>query len=297
MWYCGDCVGPPARRLTRSRISLPLTESAARLTYGQAVGLGALHGPAELLPVSSSGHTTAVPWLFGLSYADLDPELRKLFEVALHTGTALGLLIEQPPGLWLDLRHLRVIAAASAPAGAAGLLLERRIESTLGTPASIAVGLLAGSLAMVLADRAPEDRDAGEAAFSDALWLGLAQATALLPGISRAGATLAAARARRFRREDADRLSGEMAWPMIGGAALLKAWRLGHRDSRVHAGPLLAGGASSFLSTVLVARLRHRRAIGSLLPYALYRTALAAAILLRLRLGRASQDQGHARSA
>lgn len=150
---------------------------------------------------------------------------------------------------------------------------------------------------MALADRAPEERSANDAGLGDALWLGLAQATALVPGVSRAGATLAAARGLRFRREAASRLSGEMAWPVIGGATLLKAWRLRHSGLRDHLAPLLAGWAGSFLSTILIARLRHRRAPQSLFPYALYRTGLAAAILVRLRLGRPSHDQGHTCSA
>lgn len=252
--------------------------------------LGALHGPAELLPISSSGHTTALPWLLGSTYAALDPELRKTLEVVLHTGAVLGLLRARWPELerdmrCLDLRHLLVIAVASAPVGAAGLGLERQIESAAGTPATIAGGLLAGSLAMGLADRVPEQRRAAEAGLVDGLWLGLAQATALLPGISRGGATLAAARARRFRRVDSARLSEETAWPVIAGATMLRAWRLrqgGHRD---HLGPLVAGGVSSFLSTAAVARLGPRRSPGSLLPYAVYRTALAAVILARLRTG------------
>jgi undecaprenyl-diphosphatase len=261
--------------------------------------LGALHGPAELLPISSSGHTTAIPWLLGSDYAELDAELRKLLEVALHAGAALGLLIQTSPGLRpqlrrLERRHLLIIAAASTPAGAAGLLLERRIEARLGTPATIAAGLLAGSLAMALADRAPEEREAGEAGFTDALWLGLAQATALIPGVSRAGATLTAARGRHFGRPAAGRLSAEMAWPVIGGATLLKAWRLRY-GLREHLAPLLAGGGASLLSTLLVAR--HRRSAGALLPYAVYRATLAAVILLRLRLKRSPHDQGHARSA
>ena len=64
-----------------------------RLKLSHALALGALHGPAELLPVSSSAHTTLVPWLLGWSYPDLDPELRKAFEVALHAGTAAALLV------------------------------------------------------------------------------------------------------------------------------------------------------------------------------------------------------------
>ncbi len=63
------------------------------LPVGQAIVLGLLHGPAELLPISSSGHIAVVPWLAGWDYSRLDDELRKSFEVALHTGTAAALLI------------------------------------------------------------------------------------------------------------------------------------------------------------------------------------------------------------
>ena len=63
------------------------------LPLRHAVALGALHGPAELLPISSSGHVTLVPWLAGWPYPELDPELRKAFEIALHAGTAAALLI------------------------------------------------------------------------------------------------------------------------------------------------------------------------------------------------------------
>ena len=63
------------------------------LPLGQAVALGLLHGPAELLPISSSGHIAVVPWLAGWNYHRLDDELRKSFEVALHTGTAAALLL------------------------------------------------------------------------------------------------------------------------------------------------------------------------------------------------------------
>jgi undecaprenyl-diphosphatase len=283
--------------LTPSRTSRFRIKSPARLTFGQALALGALHGPAELLPISSSGHTTAVPWLLGSGYGELDPELRKAFEVTLHAGAILGLLIEAPPELRLDRRHLLHITTATTPAGVAGLVFERRIESVLGTPATIAAGLLTGAMAMALADRAPGERRAEELELRDALWLGVAQATALVPGVSRGGATLAAARWRRFRREDARRLSAELAWPVIAGATVLKAWRLHTSARREPVPPLLAGGAASCLSTILALRLSSRRAAGSLLPYVLYRTGLAAAILLRLGLGRGAQRQGHPGSA
>jgi undecaprenyl-diphosphatase len=268
-----------------------LTESP-RLHLDQAVLLGALHGPAELLPISSSGHVTLVPWLLGWDYGELTPELRKAFEVALHAGTAAALLIALREDVGEALtdaspRLAMLIGLSFAPPAAAGYLLEGPIERRLGRPGSIAVGLLIGSAAMVLADRAPQRRGEGEATAVDALWLGLAQATALMPGVSRGGATLAAARARGFTRDESGRLSSHVALPIIAAASGLKLVRIRGRLPPQMRLPFAAGAASAFASTLssawLIARLQRGR---SLLPYAAYRTALAAVVLGRLRKGR-----------
>ncbi|HUB76571.1 MAG TPA: undecaprenyl-diphosphate phosphatase, partial [Solirubrobacteraceae bacterium] len=128
--------------------------SRRQLDLRRAVALGLLHGPAELLPVSSSGHTALVPWLRGWSYDELDPAARKRFEVALHGGALAGLLLlargELALGALLG-RRVWLLAAATLPAALAGLALERPIERRLGKPASIAAGLLGGSAAMALA--------------------------------------------------------------------------------------------------------------------------------------------------
>src|SRR5438309_4606366 len=121
-----------------------------RLPVDQAVVLGVLHGPAELLPISSSGHVALVPWLAGWRYCALDPELRKSFEVALHAGTAAALLItlrEEVREAATDLspRRMLLIALSFVPPAVAGLKLERLIESRFGTPATTAAGLLLGS--------------------------------------------------------------------------------------------------------------------------------------------------------
>src|SRR5919206_5023668 len=125
-----------------------------------ALALGLLHGPAELLPISSSGHTELVPWLLDWPYAELDGELRKAFEVALHAGTATALLVALRAEVGeavgaLDRRRVQLVALSAAPPAALALLLERPIERRLGTPGTIAAGLLAGSALMALADRAP----------------------------------------------------------------------------------------------------------------------------------------------
>ena len=120
------------------------------LPIGQAVALGALHGPAELLPISSSGHVALIPWLLGWEYVELDGELRKSFEVALHAGTAAALLIALRAEVagavrGLDARRLRLIALSFTPPALVGYTLERPVERHLGTPRTIAGGLLAGA--------------------------------------------------------------------------------------------------------------------------------------------------------
>jgi undecaprenyl-diphosphatase len=160
----------------------------------------------------------------------------------------------------LDRRRAALIVLSSLPPAACALLLERPIERRLGTPATTAAGLLLGSAAMVLADGAPQERGREDAGAGDALWLGLAQATALVPGVSRNGATLVAARLRRFRREDANALSRHVALPIIFAVGVGASF------------------ASTLASTWLIRQVERDR---SLLPYAAYRAALAGAVLVR----------------
>ena len=278
-----------------SDVERPVPPHPAReaLPLRHAILLGLLHGPTELLPVSSSAHTTLVPWLCGWPYLALEPELRKAFEVALHAGTAVALLVAlrdevDDAARGLDRRRLTLIALSFAVPAVAGLTLERTIEQHLGTPASIAGGLLAGSAAMALADRTGGSFRAREDAGAvDALWLGVAQALALIPGASRNGMTLAAARRRGFGREDANVLSRHVALPVIVGATVLKGTRLTRRGLPPGiAGRFAAGMLASFLSTLgstwLIRQVERDR---SLVPYAAYRSALAIAVLARPRSG------------
>src|SRR6202012_2712318 len=108
-----------------------------------------------------------------------------------------------------------------------------------------------GSGAMAWSDRSAQERTATDAGAWDALALGIAQACALIPGVSRNGATLAAARMRRFTREDANRLSRHVALPVIAGATLLKGVRLRRRGLPPGSlAPLLAGAGAAFASTL-----------------------------------------------
>jgi undecaprenyl-diphosphatase len=237
-----------------------------------------------------------VPWLAGWSYGELDGELRKAFEVALHAGAGIALAIDMRGELREQLtstspRRALLLALSVAPAALAGFALRRPIERYLGGPRSVAAGLALGGVAMAFADtrRSAEGRTSAEATPLDGLALGIAQATALIPGVSRNGATLMAARARGFDRPGAQALSWEVALPVILAATTLKGGRLlrGHRIAPDARRALAAGGVSAFASTLLSARVLRRGAHAqrSLLPFSLYRCLLAGAVVIRLRRG------------
>ena len=239
--------------------------------------------------MSSSAHLALIPWFRGWDWQRADPEARKSFEVALHAGTAAALLIGQRSLLVrelaaFDARRAAVIALSFAPPALVGYRFERQIESRLGGPGSTAVGLLAGALAMVVADRSPQARGPGDARAADGLALGIAQAAALAPGVSRNGATLTAARLRQFDREQANLLSRTVALPVIVGATLLKGVRLRRRGVSPGLGQAIAAGvAASFTSTMASQRLiRLVERDRALWPYAAYRALLAAAVLRRM---------------
>lgn len=266
-----------------------MSDGAAAIPAPRAVVLGLVQGPTELLPVSSSAHIVLLPWLAGWDWDEIDPEVRKSFEVALHAGAAAALLVGQRRLIAeelraFDLRGAVVLALSFLPAAVVGYRFERSIERRLGGPRATAAGLLAGGLAMLLADTRPQLRGRGEAGAADGLALGVAQAAALAPGVSRNGITLAAARACGFSRDQANLLSRTIALPIIVGATVLKGGRLARRGTTPSLRRSMAiGVAASFVSTLasqrLIALVERDRALW---PYAAYRAGLAAAVLAKL---------------
>jgi undecaprenyl-diphosphatase len=264
------------------------------LPLRHAVALGLVQGPAELLPISSSAHTTLLPWLLRWPYGELDGATRKSFELALHAGAGLALTIDMRRDLGRALAQMdgpraAALALSILPPALAGQVLRGRIERRLGGPSSIAAGLLIGGVAMALADARPRGggrRRCEQACACDGLALGVAQALALIPGISRNGATLTAARARGFERSAARSLSWNVALPVLLGASLLEAARV-LRDGagREVRSAVATGGGVAFLSTLASARVLRRGRYGdhALLPYSLYRCLLAAFVVGRLR--------------
>jgi undecaprenyl-diphosphatase len=238
----------------------------------RAAALGVLQGVAEVVPVSSSAHVAAVPWLLG--WEPLEPARQKELEVALHFGALVALAptllrLAPPPG---------TLAFSLGPSVVVGYVFERPIEERLGGPVALACGLLAGAAALAAADRVEvrTPRRPG-------LGLGLAQAAALAPGVSRTGATLAAARALGYSRTEASRLSFGVAGPVLTGATALKAWR---GRPWTHWRAPAAGAAAAFVSTRVALRVIGIERRGPLWPYAAERALLAAALLAGRARGR-----------
>jgi undecaprenyl-diphosphatase len=263
------------------------------MEQSRAIVLGAVQGPTELLPVSSSAHLTLIPWLAGWDRDGRDTDLDNTFGVALHAGAAAALLIGQRGVIAEELREFDsrkagVIALSFLPPAVLGVVLERQIERRLGGPVATVIGLLAGAAGMVIADRRPQVRDRGRATAADGLALGIAQAAALAPGVSRNGATLTAARWRGFTRQHSNMLSRTVALPVIVGAAVLKGARLRRRGipPEARAG-LAAGTATSFASTLASqALIRVVERDSALWPYAAYRAGLAGMVLARMAVQR-----------
>jgi undecaprenyl-diphosphatase len=205
----------------------------------QAVVLAVVQALTEFLPISSSAHLALAPWLLGW------PDQGLAFDIALHFGTllavvaffhrdlarilgrGLGLLKPGPADHHMNGRMLWFLAAATIPVGVAGLLLKPFVETTLRSPYVMGTMLVAVGLLMWYAEAACRQRRSfGEIELKDALWIGLAQAVALIPGTSRSGITITAAMLRSIDRPSAARFSFLLSTPAVLAAALKDFWDL-----------------------------------------------------------------------
>ncbi len=254
----------------------------------EAFVLGVLQGLGEFLPISSSGHLIVVPWLLGW------PGQSLAFDVALHLGTLAAVLFAFARDWWLlatgSLRALRegraasdrqvrlllLLAAASVPGAVAGLLLDDWAETVFRSPVLVAVTLAGMGLVLLLADRraAAGQGDLAGIGLRDALLIGLAQAVAIVPGVSRSGATISMALFLRYRRDEAARFSFLLATPITAGAALVKVPELlaGGGDVTPVVVGMAAAALFGFLSIrVLLKWVRTR----DYTPFVVYRWAFA----------------------
>lgn len=239
-----------------------LAEWVSSMDYVYAAILGAVQGVAEFLPISSSGHLViAQALLSAMAVAEL-PAWSKgaTMNVALHFGTLLSIAVVYFRDLLAALKQPRLlllIVIASVPVGMIGLLFKDQIEASFENPMAAGCLLLVTALLLFTAKRLQSGRlTMDQIPPWVAIVIGIFQAIAIMPGISRAGSTIAAGLSCGLKRADAAKFSFFIAVPAIGGATLLKLLDLirGKEAVDIAWWPMMLGTAISFVVGVMCLR-------------------------------------------
>ena len=218
------------------------------MTAGAALVLGIIQGATEFLPISSSAHLALVHWLTGWNVAD-----NLTFDVALHFGTLLAILAYFARDWIAFLRRrdkiIAYVLVACIPGGIAGALLEDQAAGLFRDPLRIALMLALMGLAMGAAEYfSKRVRDVGEMRWGDAIAIGLAQALAIMPGVSRSGITMTTGLLLGLTREAAARFSFLLATPILLGATLWQCRHLGEAQAATEWTPLALGVLAAALT-------------------------------------------------
>ena len=300
LWLAGAALG-----VAVVLAALGVGEEPGALTDWQALGLGLVQGATELLPISSSAHLILVPWLADWEYLQENDEFNQTFDVALHLGTLVAVVVY----FWSDLvtlaaawlqsvRQRRVgtpdqrlawfVVVATVPAALIGALGSEAIPEYLGEPWQIAILLAVFAVLLWIADRTPVRRDVRQLRLGHAVFVGLMQSLALMPGVSRSGITITAGRFLGLGREDAARMAFVLLVPITLGAVVWQGL------TEVVLGDLPPGSTGPFVVGVLAAAASGAVAIVALLDYVrrhdytvfvVYRLLLAAFVLLLIATG------------
>ena len=275
------------------------------MTWYQALILGMVQGASEFLPISSSAHLVLVPWLLGWQF---EPIAFFIFGVTVHWGTLAAVVLAFRDDLLrfgraalLAVLHRDLLETpeatlawllllATLPGALAGVVLGGMVEQAFSNPPAVAGLLLGTAVLLALGERSRSIRAGNLAEFRplkslrirDAILIGLAQAVALLPGISRSGATISAGLFRGLDRGDAVRFSFLMSVPIIFGAGLVALAELAGEPGAAQAVPslvigLLAAGVVGFIAIRWLLRYLEG---GTLRGFAIYCALAGAAGLL-----------------
>jgi undecaprenyl-diphosphatase len=263
-----------------------------------AVILGLIQGATEFLPISSSGHLALAHYFLGFTEAGL------AFDVALHLGTLVAIVLYfrvdlftmamallQPSRQDETSRERRrlswFLVLATVPGVIAGLLFEEAAETSLRHPAMVAVTLSVAGLLLLLADRHDgRGRPFDTLRLKDALLIGLSQALAIVPGVSRSGITITAGLFRHLDRQAAVRFSFLLSAPIIFGAGVYKIPEIVNNglladNLAAYSAGFVAAALSGYLFIAFLMRFVKAR---SFAIFAYYRFALSAVVLLALLL-------------
>jgi undecaprenyl-diphosphatase len=261
---------------------------------GSVLLLGIVEGVTEFLPVSSTGHLVLASALLGY-----DAEQWKIFNIVIQLGAilavvvlywrtfvaVLGGLVRREPESW---RFLANILVAFLPAAVIGLALHKKIEALLGDPKVVAVALIAGGIAILVIERIARRADIrGVSAIPlpRALGIGILQCLAMIPGVSRSGATIMGALSLGVERRTAAEFSFFLAIPTMFGATTLELVKNRHEigGGGIGVPAILLGSAVAFVVAMLVIRsfvaIISRRGFA---PFAWYRIVVGAGALLWL---------------
>jgi undecaprenyl-diphosphatase len=270
-----------------------------------ALLLGLVQGATEFLPISSSAHLYAIPYLFGLT----DPLLSSLaFGAVIHLGTLAAVLVAlrhdvlrlvgvtlravtslgRNRGASADERLIIAIVIGTIPAVLLGVAAGDLLDSAVRTPLIVAGAVTAGALLLWFAERVgTRERPIQSVGVIDGLMVGFAQALALIPGISRSGATISGGLFLGFRRDAAARLGFLLGIPAIAGAGTIELKHLlDSSEDLAASAPLLAIGVmSAFLSGLVAIKLLFRILDGgSTRIFVAYRLAFAAVLVASVLL-------------
>ena len=257
----------------------------------QAIVLAIVQGITEFLPISSTGHLILFPWFLGWK----DPGLT--FDVALHAGTLLAVVLyfwrmwmemllaavgigdSSNPEVHQRRRLFWLLVIATIPGAIVGALFEKKADTAFRNPLVIGVALIVVALFMWAGEKVTrDDEPLTGISLPDALIVGIAQAFAVIPGVSRSGSTMTAGLFRNMKRETAARFSFLLSAPIIAGAVLFKAVQVHHQ------GGLPPDMRAPFLAGIIVSAAVGIVVIGWLIRY-LERRTFRAFIIYRLALG------------
>jgi len=256
------------------------------LNLFESVVLGLVQGLGEFLPISSSAHLVIVPWLFNWT----DPGLT--FDIALHLGTLVAVVLY----FWRDWLNLILkgftdrksvegrlfwyLVAATIPGGLIGLLLEHKAETTFRNPLLIAVMLIILGIILYLADRKSyKNIDLRAITFKTSLLIGISQALAIIPGVSRSGITMTVGLILGLTREGAARFSFLLSAPIILGAALVKLPQIAANPSMVTVSFIVGMVVSCLTGVASIGFLLRYVQTKTFLPFVWYRFALGVIVI------------------
>ncbi len=272
------------------------------MTLVQAVIIAILQGVTELFPVSSLGHAVVLPSLLGWRVDQAAPDFLP-FLVVLHLGTATALLVY----FWRDWAGLLMafvgmgsgkerraqwhllwlIVVATIPAVILGFALEKWFRQLFGAPSAAALFLIVNGGLLYVGERLRRkagEKSLGQISWIGALLIGLAQSTALIPGISRSGATMVGGLMLGLKHEDSAHFSFLIATPIIFGAAVLEVPHLLHQGVATGMGPAawvagVVAGLTAYASTAFLMRYFGKHDFQALDPFAYYCAAFGLAAL------------------